>query len=179
MDPAADVNRMSRRPRPEALTELLDKLWAERHLLEFLLFKLTAAKLILAADERHLVAPALNEVERAVDLIRAAELSRSLAVARVAEEWGIPVYELSLTYLAHHGPEVTSQIFADHRQAFLDLTAEIEETAAVNRKMATSALDTIRDSLGTLAGDEAAETYDPHGRRTALRPAGRRLDRSL
>lgn len=170
---------MSRRPRPEALTELLDKLWAERHLLEFLLFKLTSAKLILAADERHLVAPALNEVERAVDLIRAAELSRSLAVARVAEEWGVPAYDLSLTYLADHGPEATAQIFADHRRAFMELTAEIEETAAANRRMATSALETIRDSLGALAGEDTAETYDLRGRPASLHPAGRRLDRSL
>ena len=175
---------MSRRPRPEALTELLEKLWAERHLLEFLLFKLTSAKLILAADERYLVAPALNEVERAVELIRAAELSRSLAVARVAEEWGVSPLQLSLTYLAEHGPEATAEIFAEHRRAFLELTAEIEETAAANRRMATSALQTIRDSLSdTLGGltgtDTTAETYDLRGRRTPLRTAGRRLEQSL
>lgn len=174
---------MSRRPRPEALTELLDKLWAERHLLEFLLFKLTSAKLILAADERYLVAPALNEVERAVELIRAAELSRSLAVARVAEEWGVSPLQLSLTYLAENGPEATADIFAEHRRAFLELTADIEETAATNRRMATSALETIRDSLqatvGPLGEAETADTYDPRGRRTTLRTASRRLEQSL
>ena len=118
-----------------------------------------------------------------MELIRAAELSRSLAVARVAEEWGVPPLQLSLSYLAEHGPEATAGIFAEHRRAFLELAAEIEETAAANRRMATSALQTIRDSLGdtlgVLTGDDAGETYDPRGRRAALRVAGRRLEQSL
>jgi hypothetical protein len=104
-------------------------------------------------------------------------------VARVAEEWGVSPLQLSLTYLAEHGPEATADIFAEHRRAFLELTAEIEETAATNRRMANSALETIRDSLqatvGPLGEAETADTYDTRGRRTTLRTASRRLEQLL
>lgn len=54
----------------EHISQLADVLWYERQLMEFLLFKLVTANLMLNADERRFVAPSIAEVERVMDEIR-------------------------------------------------------------------------------------------------------------
>lgn len=167
---------MTRHPPSEGVRELVERLWTERHLLESLLFKLVTAKLILAADARRFLAPALAEVEQVIDQIRAAELRRGIAVARLAEEWGMRQEDLTLGYLVEHAPEPAASIFADHREGFLRLTREIEEVAAENRLMASAALDHIRDNIDALMGGEMGPTYGPTGHRETAPTPPRRLD---
>jgi len=157
----------------------MERLWAERHLLEFLLFKLVVARLVLAADARRFVTPALGEVEIAIERLREVELLRATALARVAEEWGVPAETLTLGYLAEHAPEPERTMFAEHREAFLGLVAEIEEQAAENRRIATAALRHVQDNLDMLVGGEIGTTYDPSGRREIVEAPPSRVDRGL
>lgn len=158
---------MSNEPEPrrqEHLEALADTLWAERHLVEFLLYKLTVAKLILAADERRFVSVALSEVERVMAGLRDAEERRNEAVAAVAADWDRPLRELTLSVLAEEAPEPMRSVFADHREGFLELSTEIEETAAENRRLASGALNTVQRALDALTGEQTGPTYDAAGR---------------
>ena len=155
----------------------MERLWVERHLLEFLEFKLVAAKLFLGADVRRFVAAALSEVEHVVEQVRMAEIGRGIAVARVAEDWQVPAERVTLGYLVSHAPEPAGQVFAEHREAFLKLTTEIEDLTVENRLMAQTALDHIRQTIDVLVGAEVGTTYGATGRRADIQAAPRRLDR--
>ena len=52
------------------LARLADTLWYERRLLEYLLFKLVSANLVLIADDRRFVGPAVAEVDAVMEQIR-------------------------------------------------------------------------------------------------------------
>ena len=131
---------MTQYPYTDALRTLLSKLWVERHTLELLAYKLTCAKLIMAGDISRYVAPALAGVEHVVDKVRVAELDRSIALAKVADDWGVPMSMLTLDYLAQQAPEPARTMFEEHQQSFRQLVAEIEDTSMENRKLATSSL---------------------------------------
>jgi hypothetical protein len=158
---------MNQHPYTDALRTLLGKLWMERHTLELLAFKLTCAKLIMAGDIRRYVAPALAGVEQVVDKVRVAELDRSIALAQVAGEWGVPITTLTLDYLAQNAPEPARTMFEEHHQSFRHLVAEIEDTAIENRKLATSSLRGIQAALDDLMRSEAGATYGATGHREA------------
>ena len=155
------------------LEVLADTLWAERHVVEMLLFKLVTARLLLAADERRFVGHALGEVERVVDALREAELLRAMAVESYAEQRGLAADDVSLGWLARNAPAPWQEVFADHRKAFLALAAEIDETTSDNRQLAHAGLNRIQDTIGVLTGPQATpESYDRRGRaaRSALGP---------
>lgn len=170
---------MTTPPPSERLHALADTLWAERHLVEFLLFKLVTAKLLLAADERRFVTLALDEVGRLVESLHEAEGRRESAVAAVAAEWGVPSEELTLSELARHAPEPMRTVFNDHATAFFTLAAEIEETASTNRRLATATLGHVSASLDALTGSQVTTTYTADGRHGATTTAPLRLDRVL
>jgi uncharacterized protein YunC (DUF1805 family) len=107
----------SARPSAE-LEHLADTLWRERHVVEFLLFKLVSARLILAAGERRFVACARDEVERVLDLLGEAEAARERGVEAVARLWNEPLDEVTIAELAIRSPEPLSTVFRDHRRAF-------------------------------------------------------------
>ena len=169
---------MNQYPYTDALRTLLGKLWVERHTLELLAYKLTCAKLIMAGDIRRYVAPALAGVEHVVDKVRVAELDRSIALAQVADEWGVPISTLTLAYLAQNAPEPARTMFEEHQQSFRHLVAEIEETALENRKLATSSLRGIQAALDDLMRSESGATYGATGLRHAS-PVATHISRIL
>ena len=63
------------------MSQLADTLWYERRLLEYLLFKLVSANLVLIADDRRFVGPAIAEVDAVMAEIRRAEEQRSSAIS--------------------------------------------------------------------------------------------------
>src|SRR5438067_7137356 len=146
----ADGEQMNDYPYTGAVRTLMGKLWVERHTLELLAYKLTCAKLIMAGDIRRYVAPVLADVERVVDKVRMTELDRGIVLAQVAEEWGVSLSTLTLDYLAQHAPEPARLMFEEHRQAFRQLVAEIEDSALENRRLATSSLSVIQAALDDL-----------------------------
>ncbi len=161
------------------LERLADSLWAERHVVDLLLYKLLSAKYFLAADERRFVALALDEVERAVELLRGAEARRSAALAHVAAAHGCEPDTLTLGLLASRSPEPYRSVFADHREAFAALAAEIEETATTNRRLATTALGLVARTLDALAGAPVTTTYTASGRHQQSAPLVGTLEQVL
>ena len=148
-----------------ALEELGRRLWDEREVVTHLLYRLTVTRLLLAADERRFIADALDEVEHAVALLRQGELKRDSALRSLAEQWQVDPDELSLTELARRSPPPFDHTFSEHRDAFQQLAAEIEEVARDNRALANSELDEVRGTIDLLTGQDRATTatYDAHG----------------
>jgi hypothetical protein len=160
----ADNQGMNPRSVTDSLQTLLDTLWAERQVVEFLLFKLITAKLLLTADERRFVASALDEVDRVVDALREAELRRSIAVAAVARQWHVPEQELTLKCLARRAPEPWREVFVEHERAFSELAAEIDDATDANRTLAAGGLHRIRETMDIVTGVQPLGTYDAAGR---------------
>lgn len=167
---------------PDQLHQLAETLWYERRLLEFLLFKLVSANLVLATDDRRFVGPAIAEVDKVVGEVRQAEKDRDIVLAEVAETMGVPAEDLTLSYLALHAPPDMRSIFEDHRDGFMDLTNEIETLTRENRRLATLGLDDIAGTLRLAGGADpsaSAQSYTADGRLgpSSVRPT--RVDQVL
>ncbi len=159
------------------LERLLD---SERQMLETLLFKLTQARLVLAANEVRFVSASLQEVQMAMDDIREAEDARARAVALLAGDLGRHPSEITLEFLATRAPEPTRPRFRELRQKFLDLTRDIERASAENQRLAQTGLDAIKGTLSMLYDVTPDDgTYDRRGRRPARDHSPMRLDRPL
>jgi soluble cytochrome b562 len=155
-----------------SLEALADCLWAERHVVEYLLFKLVTAKLVLGAEERRFLTLALDEVDRVMATLRHAEQRREAALAQVARAYGIATSELTLSELATRTPEPMRSVFLDHQEGFRKLADQIDKTAAANRKLATGAINHVQQTLGALTGPPMATTYTAAGRADIGAPAG-------
>lgn len=160
------------------LEALADTLWTERHLVELLLYRLSVAKHVLAADDRRFVALAVGEVETAIDRLRDAELQREEAIAALARRWDAAPDALTLAEIAEGCDEPLATVFADHRDGFRQLADEIEATAAENRRLASAGLQSVRNALDVLTHDRSG-TYTPSGVTDAAGVAPTRLDRSV
>lgn len=157
------------------MTRLADTLWHERRLLEYLLFKLVSANLVLVANDRRFVGPAIAEVDRVMGEIRKAEQQRTNTVAAIADDWNLSAADVGLDFLVEHSTDALQATFEDHRDVFRELVAEIEVLTNENRKLATVGLDRIRGTLGLAGGD----IYNVHGRTTPLPDVPTRVDRVL
>lgn len=157
--------------------DLADTLWHERHTAERLLYRMTTAKLLLAADEHRFVSAAMDEVEHVVGSLRGAEARRLAALAEVSDRFSVPLDDLTLAELARRAPAAMRMVFEDHRRAFLELSAEIEETADANRQLASSGLRRVRRSLDALTRVAPDPAEDPV--RQAWMAAPLHLERAL
>ena len=163
----------------EQLTRLADTLWGERRLVEFLLYKLTSAKLLLAGDERQFVPAALGEVDQVLAALRDAERAREDAVADIARSTGAAADTLSLSRLATEAPEPYRTVFGEHRQVFLQLSEEIEQVAAANRALASSALSAVNATLVAFNTEPSTGVYDATGHERGQVPGSGRYDQVL
>lgn len=164
----------------QTLAAFADALWAQRHMVSTLLFRMTTARLLLAADERRFIAAAIDEVEQAIGQLRDAEAVRAQHLPHVAAAIGQPVDGLTLSTIVEHAPDPIAGVLADHRTAFLQLTAEIEQVAEQNQQLASASLGRVRQSLDALAGATApVATYDATGRSAATTASPRHLDAAL
>lgn len=146
-----------------------EMLWLERHLLEYLLFKLIEAKLILVADEARFVSQAMSEVEAVVGRLRTTEALRATAVAELAKAVGVDPGKLSLSYLAEEAPEPFKYSFEEHRDGFLALAGEVEHVTVENRRLASKAMRDLSDTLSVLIGaGEGVSAYTRAGRTRAV-----------
>lgn len=157
---------MSNRTAPTPMAELVETLWYERRLLEFLLFKLVSANLVLSSADRRFVGPAVDEVEQVLDRVRRAESERHRVVQRLATLWGLPPASLTLTELGKRAEVPFAQELHDCQLAFARLVDEIDRVARANRQLATVGLGDLRAAFGV----EESLTYAPSAA-TATRPA--------
>lgn len=157
------------------MAQLADTLWYERRLLEYLLFKLVSANLVLIADDRRFVGPAIAEVDAVMAEIRRAEEQRSHVVADVASELDVHPSMVGLGFLVDNAPDSLRETFEDHQAVFMSLVNEIEILTRENRRLATVALDGIQGTLGFAGGD----IYDAAGRATRTPDHPLRVNRVL
>jgi hypothetical protein len=141
------------------LAEVSSILWKERELLELLLFKLEEEQLVLASGRTRWLAHATREVEFVLEQIRSTELLRLDAGP-------------SLNALAGVVPDPWDDLFRSHRDAFLTLTAEIQNLADANRDLLTSGARAVREAL--LGLDGGLDTYTAKGKNIAASTGGSR-----
>ena len=140
------------------LQEVSTTLWQERNLLELLLFKLEEEQLLLASGRTRWLARATREVEVVLERIREAEIMRAIEVDHVAPSLLLPPGP-SLRQLAEHAPSSWDMMFADHRQAFLELTEEITQLASTNRELVARGQRATQDFLDNFVDPEPATGY--------------------
>src|SRR5690554_2733435 len=141
-----------RRPRTAAVDALVDTITAERQVVEYLLFKLTALKMLLIADERRFIERAANEVERVIATLREAEERREVALAAVAADWDVPVAELTMSRLSREAPDPTAKVLRDLHRELQKLADDVESVVEDNRRLVASGLGDVQLLLDTVAG---------------------------
>jgi len=158
------------------LNELSGVLWRERQLLELLLFKLEEEQLILTSGRTQWLGHATREVESVLDQIRTAELGRSLEADDAARQVGLPPGS-GLRAMAQAAPSPWNDLLADHHQAFVTLTDQINQLAQGNRELLSASHRATRETLLSL--QESVDTYDPRGAATSSSTDPRLVDRAL
>lgn len=177
--PVDDRPAAERTPADLATEELARLLSRERLLLELLLFKLVTLRQLLACGEVRFLSWASDEVERAIDKVRKAELARALSVSELAAATDRSEADFTLARLVESAPEPWASIFADHRQGFRRLSAEINEALAATRRLAASGSAAVTDMLERLSGSApepqfaGASTYGPGAQWETAAPAAR------
>jgi hypothetical protein len=146
------------------LQEVSTTLWHERNLLELLLFKLEEEQLLLAAGRTRWLARATREVEVVLERIREAEIMRAMEVDDVAPALLLPPGP-SLRQLSEHAPPPWDTMFADHRQAFLELTEEITQLASTNRELLARGQRATQDFLNNFVDPQPTTGYPTDGTR--------------
>jgi hypothetical protein len=119
------------------MEELSLVLWRERELLDMLLFKLEEEQLLLASGSDRWLGYAAREVETVLESIRRTEVLRATIADAVAAAMGLESNP-SLRALAEASAEPWRTILLDHREAFVDVTAQVAEAATGNRERLTA-----------------------------------------
>ena len=158
------------------VAELSAVLWLERQLLELLLFKLEEEQLVLATGRTRWLGHATREVEQVLDQIRDAELGRSVEADAAALEFGVAPAS-GLLALANAAPVPWNELLTSHREAFVSLTAQIQDVAQGNRALLTSSHRAAQETI--LGLQETVQTYDPRGSTSSVSSAAMLIDQSF
>ena len=158
------------------VADLSAVLWRERQLLELLLFKLEEEQLVLSSGRTRWLGHATREVEQVLAQIRTAELGRAMEADDAALELGVAPGS-GLLALARAAPEPWGDLLTSHREAFLALTAQIQELAHGNRDLLTTSHRATQETI--LGLQESHHTYDPRGAASTASVGARLLDESL
>lgn len=122
------------------LERLAETLWAERLATERLLYRLTTAKLLLAAEEERFVPRAVDEVGAAAARLDEMERRRLRIVGEAVAAAGSAGSELRLRDLAAGTSGPWPRVFDDLHAALVELAADVEATAEATRELAGDAL---------------------------------------
>ncbi len=165
------------------MDELIALLNDQRQLLDDLLYRLVAARGVLAAGEIRYVARASSEIETVVDEIFVAETRRAAGIAEFAQRLNCPPQQITLRMLANAAPEPYRSMLEHLHGEFLRLADEIERNIAMNKSLAAKGaaeLGRMLSALGVPAASERPLTYGPAGvrrpgdNRTAVGPGAHR-----
>lgn len=151
-------------PSTPVLQDLIDQLGRQRQLVEYLLFKLTEARLLLSSGQDVAFVPvALGEIEGVLDRMREEEQTREKLISLLAEEWAVESDKISLGYLVAESPEPYRTAFAGHKDEFMTLVDQIEEVTKENRRLAAAGLNRVQSTISGMVEDDAS-TYSREGR---------------
>jgi flagellar biosynthesis/type III secretory pathway chaperone len=141
--------------------ELSALLWRERELLELLLFKLEEEQLLLTAGKSRWIQHATREVEQVMERLRTSGLARTVEVAEVARQWGVPE-ESTLRELAAHAPSGPwGDVLGAHLRAMRELTDQIKQVRDLNEQFLRQAARSTQELFADLHPE--AGTYDSRG----------------
>jgi hypothetical protein len=152
---------------------LCSLLWAERELLEHLLFKLTEEQHIVASGSTRWLNQADDEVSQAVAALQDTEVVRAAEVEAITRRLGAGV-DTTLRELAERAPEPWGLLLADHREVLRALALEIDAAATDNRRLLLAGFEATRETLDRATS--VAATYDAHGVSVPGRPGAYLLD---
>jgi hypothetical protein len=142
-----------------SVSEVSDILWQERHLLELLLFKLEEQQLVLSSGHKRWVHHAAREVELVLDEITRAERTRTIEVDAAAAEMGLSAGP-TVHELTEAAEETWTEVFDEHRRAYVAITEEIFGVAEVNRDLLTRVESATEEALRWLGdGDVTADAH--------------------
>jgi len=128
------------------LPEVSTILWRERHLLELLVFKLDAQQLLIGSGRDRWLSHASDELELVLEELRHTELRRAIEVDAVAPELGLNP-GATLAELAVAAPAPFDQLLRQHRDALLELAAEVRDRSRQNRDTLARGQGVVRDLI--------------------------------
>jgi hypothetical protein len=156
-----------------ALQELEETLWAQREALEQLCYRLTTAKLVLAAVEHRFVARATSEADRASRRVTAVVDDVLRLTARAGAALDLP--HATLEDLTVACPEPHRSLLADHAMTTARLAHEAStRTDEVRRLVATGTAE-LAGLAVPITGAEPCG-YGADGTTVAPQPRARRFD---
>lgn len=145
-----------------AIHELSALLWRERELLDLLTFKLEEEQLLLTSGKSRWLPHGTREVEQVLERLAQASLARTVEVAAVAEQWGLPP-GATLRELAACAPEeVWADVLSAHLQAMQRQTSAIKEVRDSNEQFLRAAVRSTQETAADL--QPSAGTYNSQGR---------------
>ncbi len=158
------------------MEKLSQVLWRERELLESLIYRLEVEQLVMSTGRTRWLLRAAQDVQSVLDVVRETEMLRAVAVDEVAEQLGLGPTP-SLQSLIEASDEPWSSILADHRDAFIRITADVVTMADTNRELITAGIRSARETLLNLS--DGTDGYTADGSAVAGPARTPLLDRSL
>lgn len=150
------------------MDELIALLNEQRRLLDDLLYRLVAARGVLASGEIRYVARASAEIETVIDEIYAAEARRASGIAEIAHRLGCPPQQITLRAIVAAAPEPYRGVLEHLHGEFLRLADDIERTIATNKTLAAKGaaeMTRMLSALGVAPANDRPLTYGPTGLR--------------
>jgi len=144
--------------------ELSNALFAERQLLELLVFKLDEEQLLLATGRERWLAHATREVEAVLDQIRRHELVRAVRSSAVATALGLDA-DATLRQIATAADGPWQRVLSGHREALERLVYEVNAVSDTNRELLGRGQAAAAEAVTRLgvAVDVGSETYSHEG----------------
>lgn len=167
---------MTTNPHDRRLADFARILGLERNLLEYLLYKLVAARLLMAGTDPRYIIQSLVEVEDALDRVREIAGKREAALTEIARAVGLERDQLTISRLAEIASPATRFVMYELKHEYVRLAHQIEQVSSDNKRLADLALSTTAEVLKNLAGSPAGVTYDQRGSSHQTQPRPVRLD---
>lgn len=155
---------------------LIKVLSVERNLLEYVLYRLISAKLVLATNDQRYVMQSLVECEDAVDRLRSVAFRREELMREMASTSDTPLPRLTLSFLADQAPTAERFMLIELQADYVRLAHQIDQISSENRRLADLSLGPTTELLRQLSGMPTGVMYDGGGGRTNGVPGPVHLD---
>ena len=149
----------------------------ERNLIEYVLYRLVAAKLVLSTNDQRYVTQSLVEVEDAVDRLRSVAGARERAIGAIARQLGAS--QLTLGALAEQVPPAERYMLIELQSDYVRLAHQIAQVSSENRRLVELSLGPTAELLKQVAGVPTGAMYDGAGSVTNDRPNPVRVDEAI
>lgn len=159
------------------LPEVSTILWRERHLLELLVFKLDAQQLLIGSGRDRWLNHASDELESVLEELRHTELLRAVEVDDVAPTLGLGA-GASLAELAMAAPAPFDDLLRQHREALVELAAEVRDRSRQNCDALARGQQAVRELISAASAATAGVPVGA-GANDAGAASGILVDRAL